>query len=86
MQPVPEIAERVRALCEKYDLPYTTGPFPRQYGQALRTIMRLSLPNRMTSEDTPVEPTPVRDRKRLTDEERPVRRTETGTWSTRRSA
>ncbi len=40
----PEIAERVRALCEKYELPYTTGPLHRQYGQTLRTILRLSLP------------------------------------------
>jgi fatty acid desaturase len=40
----PEIGERVRALCEKYDLPYTTGPLYRQYGQTLRTILRLSLP------------------------------------------
>ena len=39
-----EIAERVQALCEKYDLPYTTGPLYRQYCQTLRTIMRLSLP------------------------------------------
>jgi linoleoyl-CoA desaturase len=42
----PEIAERVRALCEKYDLPYTTGPLYRQYGQVLRTIFRLSLPTK----------------------------------------
>ncbi len=40
----PEIAERVRALCEKYELPYTTGPFPRQFWQATRSIWRLSLP------------------------------------------
>jgi fatty acid desaturase len=42
----PEIAERVKALCEKFDLPYTTGPLSRQYGQTLRTILRLSLPTR----------------------------------------
>ena len=29
----PEIAERVTAICEKYDLPYTTGPFPKQFWQ-----------------------------------------------------
>jgi NADPH-dependent stearoyl-CoA 9-desaturase len=40
----PEIAEKVRALCEKYELPYTTGPFPRQFWQATRSIWRLSLP------------------------------------------
>ncbi|MDP9101808.1 MAG: acyl-CoA desaturase [Actinomycetota bacterium] len=42
----PQIAERVRALCEKYQLPYTTGPLHRQYLQTLRTIWRLSLPDR----------------------------------------
>ena len=42
----PEIAERVRALCERYGIPYTTGPLYRQYGQTLRTILRLSLPTR----------------------------------------
>jgi NADPH-dependent stearoyl-CoA 9-desaturase len=42
----PEIAQRVRELCEKYDIPYTTGPLYRQYGQTLRTLLRLSLPTR----------------------------------------
>jgi fatty acid desaturase len=42
----PEIAERVQALCEKYDVPYTIGPLYRQYGQVLRTILRLSLPTK----------------------------------------
>jgi fatty acid desaturase len=42
----PEIAVRVREVCDKYDLPYTTGPFPRQFWQATRSIWRLSLPAR----------------------------------------
>ena len=42
----PEMAVRVRALCEKYRLPYTTGPLYRQYGQVFRTLMKLSLPTR----------------------------------------
>jgi NADPH-dependent stearoyl-CoA 9-desaturase len=46
----PEIAERVRALCEKYELPYTTGPFPRQFWQATRSIWRLSFPARKIRE------------------------------------
>ena len=36
-----EIAPRVREICERYGLPYTTGPLPRQYGKVLRTIFRL---------------------------------------------
>ena len=38
------IAPRVREICERYGLPYTTGPLPKQYGKVLRTILRLSLP------------------------------------------
>jgi linoleoyl-CoA desaturase len=51
----PEIAERVQELCAEYNLPYTTGPLYKQYGQVFRTIMRLSLPNRMTG--LPTTPT-----------------------------
>ena len=76
----PEIAVKVRALCEKYDLPYTTGPLHRQYGQTLRTIMKLSLPNSMTSSDQPVPASASIDRGRRFDAERPARRTETGGW------
>ncbi|MFD6896175.1 fatty acid desaturase family protein [Rhodococcus sp. NPDC060086] len=52
----PEIAARVRALCGKYDLPYTTGSLGRQYWLALRTIHKLALPDRFlkaTSDDAP---------------------------------
>jgi fatty acid desaturase len=52
----PEIAERVRALCGTYDLPYTTGPLLRQYLLTARTICKLALPDRFltaTSDDAP---------------------------------
>jgi linoleoyl-CoA desaturase len=81
-----EISETVREVCEKYDIPYTTGPLHKQYGQVLRTIWKLSLPNKMTSSDQPEPPTPIRDRRRLTDAERPVRRPETGAYTKRASA
>jgi len=42
---LPEIAVRVRALCEKFDLPYTTGSLMSQYQQTLRTIHRLARPD-----------------------------------------
>jgi fatty acid desaturase len=51
-----EVAERVHALCEKYDLPYTTGNLLTQYWLALRTIYKLSLPDRFlrsTSDNAP---------------------------------
>ncbi|WP_445255842.1 fatty acid desaturase family protein [Nocardioides aurantiacus] len=82
-----EISNRVRPLCEKYGVPYTTGPLHRQYGQALRTIMKLSLPNRFTKparHDSADSVEVPRGRKK--DSERPTRRTETGTWTTRASA
>src|SRR4051812_2254450 len=74
----PQIAVKVQALCDKYAIPYTTGPLHQQYGQALRTIMKLSLPNSMTSSDKHEPPSPSIDRGRRTDDERPARRTETG--------
>jgi linoleoyl-CoA desaturase len=40
-----EIAPQVRALFEKYDLPYVTGSLPRQVASAWKKVIRLSLPN-----------------------------------------
>jgi fatty acid desaturase len=51
-----EIAQRVRAVCATYDLPYTTGPLARQYLLTFRTIAKLTLPDRFliaTSDDAP---------------------------------
>ena len=51
-----EICVRVRELCEKYDLPYTTGSLVRQYAQSFRTILKLALPDKLlkaTSDDAP---------------------------------
>src|SRR6204780_117782 len=51
-----EISVRVRELCDKYDLPYTTGPFLVQYGKTWRTIAKLSLPDkylRATADNAP---------------------------------
>ena len=39
-----EIAPQVKALCERYDLPYNTGPFLTQLGMVQRTILRLAFP------------------------------------------
>ena len=51
-----EISVRVRELCEKYDLPYTTGSLPVQYLKTLRTINKLALPDQLlrdTADDAP---------------------------------
>ena len=40
-----EIAPRVKAICERYELPYNTGPVPAsQLGGVQRTILRLAFP------------------------------------------
>ena len=39
-----EIAPKVREICKRYELPYNTGPFLKQWGMVNRTILRLALP------------------------------------------
>ncbi|GAA1524662.1 acyl-CoA desaturase [Actinomadura kijaniata] len=39
-----EIAPRIRELCEKYRLPYHTGPFGRQIGSTWKKIARYAFP------------------------------------------
>lgn len=39
-----EAAPRVKALCERYGIPYNTGSFARQLGTTFRTIFRLAWP------------------------------------------
>ncbi|TCN48136.1 fatty acid desaturase [Rhodococcus sp. SMB37] len=51
-----EISTRVRELCVKYELPYTTGSLAHQYFLSMRTIHKLALPDRFllaTSDDAP---------------------------------
>jgi linoleoyl-CoA desaturase len=89
-----DISVRVRELCARYDIPYTIGPLHQQYGQALRTIIKLSVPNSWTSDDKPPQPpakpdapeAPPIDKGRKSDAERPPRRTELGQWSRGRQA
>ena len=40
-----EIAPKVQALFEKYDLNYHTAPLPKQVSSAWHKVVRLSLPN-----------------------------------------
>ena len=39
-----EIAPQVKDVCERYDLPYNSGPFLQQLGMVQRTILRLAFP------------------------------------------
>ncbi len=40
-----EIAPKVRELCERYGLKYTSGPLPKQVASAWKKVFRLSVPN-----------------------------------------
>ncbi|BBH16387.1 putative fatty acid desaturase [Nocardioides baekrokdamisoli] len=40
----PEIAAEIREICERYDLPYNSGPLHRQLGSVFAKIVRLSFP------------------------------------------
>ena len=39
-----EIAPQIKQICERYGLPYNSGPFGQQLGMVQRTILRLALP------------------------------------------
>jgi NADPH-dependent stearoyl-CoA 9-desaturase len=39
-----EIAPQVKQICERYGLPYNSGPFAQQLGMVQRTILRLAFP------------------------------------------
>jgi NADPH-dependent stearoyl-CoA 9-desaturase len=46
-----QIAQEVREICERYGLPYNTGPLHSQFASVLLRIARLSLPGPRTSDD-----------------------------------
>ena len=39
-----EISVEVREICERYGIPYNTGPLPRQFATVVRKIVKLALP------------------------------------------
>lgn len=39
-----EIAPKIKDICQRYDLPYNSGPFGRQWFSVQRTIVRLAFP------------------------------------------
>jgi NADPH-dependent stearoyl-CoA 9-desaturase len=41
-----EISREVRDICERYGMPYNTGPLGRQFGSVVAKIVRLALPSR----------------------------------------
>ncbi|EWT05701.1 fatty acid desaturase [Intrasporangium chromatireducens Q5-1] len=57
-----EVAVELREICERYGLPYTTGPLPRQVYQAWAKVCRLALPPKRLPKQT-VNQTPVLPRR-----------------------
>lgn len=41
-----EIAPEVQEICNRYGIPYNSGPLPRQFATVVRKIFRLALPTR----------------------------------------
>jgi fatty acid desaturase len=41
----PEMAPRVREICERHGIPYHSGPLHAQFASAMRRVFRLALPN-----------------------------------------
>jgi fatty acid desaturase len=62
-----EIAPKVKAVCEKYELPYNTGPFLQQWLMVQRTILRLAFPGgKETPKAPPYKAPPTQHRERPT--------------------
>ena len=40
----PEISTKVQAICERYDIPYNTGPFGKQFKTVLKRVAKFSFP------------------------------------------
>ncbi|MFL6052524.1 MAG: fatty acid desaturase family protein [Actinoallomurus sp.] len=51
-----EIAPRVRALCERFGLPYTSGSLARQTGSVYKRILRLAFPGPRSQHAEPAAP------------------------------
>ena len=49
----PEMAKEVRAICAKYNIPYNSAGFFKQYFSVVRRIIRYSFPDKQNSSLTP---------------------------------
>ncbi|MUM33025.1 fatty acid desaturase, partial [Mycolicibacterium sp. CBMA 361] len=48
-----EISPEVKALCEKYELPYNSGPIHKQFFSVVKKICRLALPDSWLTKPAP---------------------------------
>jgi len=66
-----ELAVEVRAICERYGLPYNSGPLHKQFGSVVKKIVKLALPG-SGGGDEPQEPPVKFQPKAARDERVPV--------------
>ncbi len=57
-----EIAPEVRAICERYGLPYNTGRLSKQFGSVVMRLLKMSLPPRREPTDESTRRHPGDDR------------------------
>ena len=50
-----EISVEVRQICQRYGIPYNTGPLRKQFGTVVRKIVKLALPPRDPATSTPLQ-------------------------------
>ena len=62
-----ELAIEVREICERYGLPYNSGPLHKQFGSVVKKIFRLALPGGANAEPQP-ESAPKRETQRVAGE------------------
>lgn len=58
-----EIAPEVQEICNRYGIPYNSGPLPRQFATVVRKIFRLALPTRRDDRTDEPKSAPVEPRK-----------------------
>jgi fatty acid desaturase len=56
-----EIAVQVREICDRYGLPYNTGPLHKQFGSVVKKIVRLALPGSGNEQPQSSETIPERE-------------------------
>ncbi|HYO86080.1 MAG TPA: acyl-CoA desaturase [Dermatophilaceae bacterium] len=54
-----QIAPRVRDICRRYQLPYTTGPLYRQVALSWKRVFQMSFPPKRTSQQEPAPKAPA---------------------------
>ena len=57
-----EISVEVREICERYGIPYNSGPLHRQFGSVVKKIVKLALPGRSSAPESAADGSPAAER------------------------